>query len=68
MRKIETEIRKQKDTQIFARASGDDELVDEAQKKITMLTKDYKEILEASGLSSELNRARVSGYRRVALK
>lgn len=68
MRKIETEIRKQKDIQIFARASGDNELVDEAQKKITMLTKDYKEILEASGLSSELNRARVSGYRRVALK
>lgn len=68
MRKIETEIRKQKDTQIFARASGDNELVDEAQQKITMLTKDYKKILEASGLSSELNRARVSGYRRVALK
>ena len=65
-RKVELAIRKAKDTQILAKASGDDELVLQSQGRITKLTNKYKEILKASGLPSQLKRASVSGYRRVA--
>lgn len=65
-RRLETEIRKQKDTQIFAKASGNMELVNEAQQKITQLTKKYKELSEISGLPTKMKRLRVSQYRRVA--
>ena len=65
-RRVELEIRKAKDTQILARASGDNELVEQSQGRITKLTNKYREILKASGLPSQLKRASVSGYRRVA--
>ena len=65
-RRVELEIRKAKDTQILARASGDDELVLQSQGRITKLTNKYREILKASGLPSQLQRASVSGYQRVA--
>lgn len=64
-RQIETEIRKQKDTQIMARASGNDLLVYESQQKITQLTSKYKQLSEASGLPTKMDRMRVSGYKRV---
>lgn len=63
-RKLETEIRKQKDIQIMAKASGNKELVGESQQKITQLTRKYKELSDVSGLPTKLERARVSGYRR----
>ena len=63
-RSIELELRKQKDTQIMAKASGNMELVQESQLKITQLTNKYRELNEASGLPSKLDRARVSGYKR----
>ena len=65
-RRVELEIRKAKDTQILARASGDNELVLESQGRITKLTNKYREILKVSGLPSQLKRASVSGYQRVA--
>ena len=64
-RSIELELRKQKDTQIMAKASGNMELVGESQARITTLNRKYKELLDASGLPSKLNRARVPGYRRI---
>ena len=64
-RKIETEIRKAKDTQIIAKASGNKELVQESQSKITQLTYKYKELSQVSGLPTQLERARVSGYKRI---
>lgn len=64
-RRIETEIRKQKDTQILAKASGNDRLVGESQQKITQLTHKYHEVSKASGLLTKLERARVSNYRKV---
>lgn len=64
-RAIETEIRKAKDEQISARAAGINENIITAQKKITTLTNKYKELTKASGLSDEIKRARVSGYKRV---
>lgn len=67
-RQIETEIRKQKDTQIMARASGNDELVAESQQKISQLTNKYKQLSEASGLPTAIDRIRVSGYHKVKVK
>lgn len=65
LRKIELELRKSKDTQILARSSNNVELVGEMQSRITQLTSKYRDILKASGLKSKLERAKVSGYRRV---
>ena len=64
-RKLETEIRKAKDQQIIARASGDKELVDQSQKRITQLTNKYRELNKVSGLPEKKDRLRVSGYKRV---
>lgn len=63
-RKIETEIRKAKDIQIIAKSSGNKELVQESQTRITQLTYKYKELSKISGLPTQLERARVSGYKR----
>ena len=65
-RKLETEIRKQKDLQIMAKASGNMGLVGEAQRKITQLTQKYRELSKTSGLPTALERAKVSGYKRVS--
>lgn len=67
-RRIETEIRKQKDLQILGRSSGNDRLAQESQLKINQLTKKYKEFSKESNLVSKLDRARVSGYSRIAIK
>jgi hypothetical protein len=63
-RKLETEIRKQKDIQIIAKASGNKELVAESQSKITQLTRKYKQLSDISGLPTKMERMRVSGYKR----
>ena len=63
-RRLETEIRKQKDTQILAKASDNKELIGETQTKITQLTKKYKELSDVSGLPTKADRLRVSGYKR----
>ena len=67
-RRIETSIRQAKDQQIIARASGNMDLVSEAQDKIRKITSRYKELCDKSGLPSQLQRARVSGYKRIAIK
>ena len=66
-RQLETEIRKQKDTQIMARASGNNELVSETQTKITQLTRKYKELSDVSGLPTKMDRMRVSEYKRTKI-
>ena len=64
-RRIETAIRKQKDTQILARSAGDTELVEQSQLKITQLTHKYNELCNISGLLPKKQRMQVLGYRRV---
>ena len=65
-RLIEREIRKQKDIQILAKASGDKELTLQAQTKITQLTTKYKQLCNVSGLPNQLKtRASVVGYKRI---
>lgn len=66
-RRIETEIRKAKDTQIIAKASGNFELVDDSQRKITQLTKKYKELSDASGLPTKMDRLKVENYKRTSI-
>ena len=63
-RRIETEVRRQKDMQIGAVAINDKETVSQAQKRITQLIRKYKELADASGLPTKMERMRVSGYRR----
>jgi hypothetical protein len=65
-RSIERAIREQKDTQILAKASGNKELIGEAQQKITQLTHKYNELSKISGLPTKAQRLRVSGFKRVA--
>lgn len=66
-RKLETEIRKQKDTQIMAKASGNDMLAGESQNKISILTRKYNQLSKISGLPTKMQRLRVSGYRRTKI-
>lgn len=67
-RQLETAIRKQKDRQIIARASGDKEEVGLAQQKISQLTTEYNKFSEVAGLDTYKNRLSVSGYRPVKTK
>lgn len=64
-RRIELNIRKQKDIQILARASGDTELVEQSQNKIRLLTSKYNDLCKVSGLLPKKQRMSVSGYRKV---
>lgn len=59
-RRIETEIRKAKDTQILARASEDTELIEQSQNKIRLLTRKYNDLCKASGLLPKKQRMSVS--------
>lgn len=67
-RAIERAIREQKDTQILAKSSNNEELLYKSQNKIRILTNKYKDLIKASGLPSYAERMRVSGYRRIAKK
>lgn len=64
-RHLETSIRKQKDLQIIGRASGNKEIVENSQRKITELTHKYKQVSDISGLPYKRDRLRVSNYKRV---
>lgn len=63
-RNLERKIREQKDIQILAKESGNEELMLEAQDKITILTRQYKELSNKSGLPTQMQNLLVSGYRR----
>lgn len=67
-RQLELELRKAKDTQIIAKNSGNMELLDKSQKKIRELTQVYRDFTKQGNLTSKLDRARVSGYKRIAIK
>lgn len=63
-RQLETKIREQKDIQIMAKASGQDDLVRESQQKITQLTQKYRELSQKANLPTKMKRMKVSGYHR----
>ena len=62
MRNLETEIRRQKDTAVLAKASGDDVLRRECQSNITKLTRKYDQVAEAAGLRKQMQKTHVAGY------
>lgn len=62
MRKIELQIRRQKDTAILAKASGDDVLRRECQANISKLTAKYKAVAEVAGLKTRFEKTRVEGF------
>lgn len=66
-RKLESEIRKQKDLQILGKTSGNEQLTQESQLKINQLTYKYKELSDKSGLPTKMQRLRVSGYKRIGI-
>lgn len=66
-RKLETAIRKEKDRQIIARASGDKDGVGTAQSNITTLTQKYNDFSKNAGLDTYKNRLAVSGYKRTSV-
>ena len=66
-RKLETAIRKEKDRQIIARASGDKDGVGNAQRNISTLTSKYNDFSKNAGLNTYKQRLNVSGYRRISV-
>lgn len=66
-RRMETYVRKAKDKQILAKASGPEfkKDVEETEKKIRQMTNRYNELCKTSGLPSRKERMAVSGYRRI---
>lgn len=66
-RKLETAIRKEKDRQIIARASGDKDGVGIAQSNISTLTSKYNDFSKSAGLDTYKNRLAVSGYHKVSV-
>jgi hypothetical protein len=67
-RQLERAIREQKDTQILAKASGNIELIDKAQMKITYLTRKYNNLSKISDLPTKSQRLRVVNYKRTKVK
>ena len=65
MRQIETDIRRQKDIAVAAKAAGDMDLRRECQGKINRLTSKYDRVVEASGLDAHRDRMVVQGFRSV---
>ncbi len=61
MRKLETEVRRQKDIANLAKESGDDVLRREAQAKIRDLNKKYTEVSQAAGLKERREKMQTSG-------
>ena len=55
-RKLETAIRRQKDRQIMAKVSNDEETEQLATQKLTYLTNKYFELSQKSGLPTKVNR------------
>lgn len=68
MRNLETEIRKEKDTAVLAKASGDDVLRRECQSRINKLTKKYDAVAEAAGLRKQMQKTYVEGFKPVQLQ
>lgn len=68
MRKLETEIRREKDTAILAKEAGDDVLRRECQGHITDLETQYKAVAEAVQLRPRFDKTRVEGFKPVKME
>lgn len=69
LNRIALEIRKNKDTQIMAKSSGDNDLILSSQTKITQLTTKYRQVVKVSGLPNKLaTKGWAQGYKRISVK
>lgn len=68
MRRLELEIRREKDTAILAQASGDGVLRRECQANITNLEKQYKAVAEAVKLRTRFDKTRVERFTPVEME
>ena len=68
MRKLETEIRRWKDTAVMAQIAGDDALRRECQMNINKLVAKYGQIESLSGLRGHRDRMTVQGFKPVKLR
>lgn len=68
MRRIETEVRREKDKGNAARYAGDDIEQQACQIRIDNLVRQYDMIAKASGQPKQLERMRVEGYKLVRIK
>lgn len=68
MRKLETEIRRWKDTAVMAQIAGDDTLRRECQMNINKLAAKYGQIESLSGLRGHRDRMTVQGFKPVKLR
>ena len=59
LRKIELEIKKSRETRILAKSSGSEELYQQQTSRINKLINKYHDVLNVSGLKSQLERSRV---------
>jgi hypothetical protein len=67
LRKIEDNVREQKEIIVIAQVSGDTPLCFEAQTKINDLLKRYHIVMQSADLSARYQRLKVDGYRPVKL-
>lgn len=67
MRKVETEVRRWKDTAVAAQIAGDDSLRRQCQSHINDLVTKYDQIAAASGLTAHRDRMTVEGFKPVKL-
>ena len=67
MRKIETEVRRWKDTAVLAQIAGDDTLRRECQTNINKLVAKYGQIEDVSGIRGHRNRMTVQGFKPVRI-
>ena len=65
MRRIETEVRRQKDTAVAAAAAGDKELRQKCQLKTDALAKSYTQIAQTAGITPRRDRMSVNGFRAI---
>ena len=65
MRKIETQVRYEKDAANAARAAGDMDLRRECQRRINALAAKYEAVAKASGITMRKDRMTVEGFRMV---
>lgn len=68
MRKLETEVRRWKDTAVAAQTVGDDTLRRQCQQHINSLVAKYGQISAASKLPQQKDRMTVQGFKMVKLK
>lgn len=62
-RRLEREIRKQKNRSVIAAAADDDVMRREAQMKINQLTGKYKDLSDAFNIPTKMERTQVRGFR-----